>query len=213
MTADTGFITENHKGNIQAKRIFDVAVSATALLVLSPIFLIVALLIRFDSKGAIFFSQNRIGKQGKEFRFWKFRSMYADAEQRKAALMKNNEMECGILFKMKNDPRITRVGRILRKYSIDELPQLWNVFIGDMSLVGPRPPLPTEVAKYTPYQRLRLEVTPGITCIWQVSGRSEIPFPQQVQMDLEYIKKQSFWYDMTLLFQTVPAVFKGHGAY
>jgi exopolysaccharide biosynthesis polyprenyl glycosylphosphotransferase len=213
-TIDTCLITDDDKkSNLFAKRLFDIVVSATALLVLSPIFLIIALLIRLDSKGSIFFSQNRIGKQGKEFRFWKFRSMYVDAEQRKAALMKNNEMQGGVLFKMKNDPRVTRVGRFLRKYSIDELPQLWNVFIGDMSLVGPRPPLPNEVAQYTPYQRQRLEVTPGITCIWQVSGRSDIPFHQQVKMDLEYIQKQSFWYDITLLFKTIPAVLNGHGAY
>lgn len=210
---DTCLITDNKRSNILAKRIFDVVVSATALLVLSPIFMILALLIRFDSKGSIFFSQNRIGKQGKEFRFWKFRSMYVDAEQRKAILMKNNEMQGGVLFKMKNDPRITRVGRFIRKYSMDELPQLWNVFIGDMSLVGPRPPLPNEVAQYTPYQRMRLEVTPGITCIWQVSGRSDIPFQEQVKMDLQYIENQSFWYDIELLFKTVPAVLKARGAY
>jgi exopolysaccharide biosynthesis polyprenyl glycosylphosphotransferase len=209
---NTCLITDNNR-NILAKRIFDIVVSATALLVLSPIFIILALLIHFDSKGSIFFSQNRIGKQGKEFRFWKFRSMYVDAEQRKAALMKNNEMPDGVLFKMKNDPRITRVGRFIRKYSMDELPQLWNVFIGDMSLVGPRPPLPNEVAQYTPYQRQRLEVTPGITCIWQVSGRSDIPFQEQVKMDLEYIENQSFCYDIELLLKTVPAVLKARGAY
>jgi exopolysaccharide biosynthesis polyprenyl glycosylphosphotransferase len=210
---DTCLITDNKRSNILAKRIFDVVVSATALLVLSPIFMILALLIRLDSKGSIFFYQNRIGKQGKEFRFWKFRSMSVDAEQRKDALMENNEMRGGVSFKMKKDPRITRVGRFIRKYSMDELPQLWNVLIGDMSLVGPRPPLPNEVAQYTPYQRMRLEVTPGITCIWQVSGRSDIPFQEQVKMDLQYIENQSFWYDIELLFKTVPAVLKARGAY
>ncbi len=198
--------------NIVAKRILDIVVSATALLLLSPLLAIVALFIRLDSKGPILFSQARVGKQGKEFLFWKFRSMCVDAEERKAVLMKNNEMQGGVIFKMKNDPRITRVGQFIRKYSIDELPQLWNVLIGDMSLVGPRPPLPKEVAQYTPYQRLRLEATPGITCVWQVSGRSSIPFPQQVNMDLEYIANQSFLYDIALLLKTVPAVLGARGS-
>jgi lipopolysaccharide/colanic/teichoic acid biosynthesis glycosyltransferase len=139
--------------------------------------------------------------------------MYIDAERRKSALMTQNEMVGGVLFKMKDDPRVTRVGRFIRKYSIDELPQLWNVLNGDMSLVGPRPPLPVEVEQYTPYQRRRLAVTPGITCIWQVSGRSDIPFKKQVELDLQYIANQSFWYDMALLVKTVPAVLRAHGAY
>ncbi len=199
--------------NLTPKRLFDIVVSATALVLLSPLLLMVIWLISLDSKGPIFFFQTRVGKNSKKFQMWKFRSMYIDAEARKAALMKENEMKGGVLFKMKNDPRITQVGRFIRKFSIDELPQLWNVFIGDMSLVGPRPPVPSEVAQYTPYQRLRLKVTPGITCIWQVSGRSEIPFPKQVEMDLEYINNQSFWNDMVLLLQTVPAVLKAKGAY
>ncbi len=198
--------------NTLAKRVVDIVFSATALLLLSPFLVVVALFIRLYSKGSVLFSQARVGKQGKEFLFWKFRSMYIDAEERKAALMKKNEMQGGVLFKMKNDPRITRVGKFIRKYSIDELPQLWNVLIGDMSLVGPRPPLPKEVAQYTPYQRRRLEVTPGITGVWQVSGRSDIPFAQQVKMDLEYIDNQSFWYDMVLLHKTVPAVLGARGA-
>jgi len=131
--------------NTLAKRVVDIVFSATALLLLSPFLVVVALFIRLYSKGSVLFSQARVGKQGKEFLFWKFRSMYIDAEERKAALMKKNEMQGGVLFKMKNDPRITRVGKFIRKYSIDELPQLWNVLIGDMSLVGPRPPLPKEV--------------------------------------------------------------------
>ena len=196
-----------------AKRLFDIVVSATALFLLSPLFMLVALLIRLDSKGPIFFSQNRMGKQSQKFRFWKFRSMDVNAEKHKAALIKLNKMQGGVLFKMENDPRITRVGRFIRKMSIDELPQLWNVLIGDMSLVGPRPPLPDEVAQYTPYQRRRLRVTPGITCIWQVSGRSNIPFVQQVEMDLKYIANQSVWYDMVLLLKTIPAVLKARGAF
>ncbi len=196
-----------------AKRSFDIVITTIALILLSPLLLTVALLIRLDSKGPIFFSQLRVGKGGKEFKMWKFRSMYIDAEKRKAELMRKNEMQGGVLFKMKQDPRVTRVGKILRKFSIDELPQLWNVLCGDMSLVGPRPPLPNEVREYTCHQRKRLEVTPGITCIWQVSGRSDIPFHQQVEMDLEYIRKQSLTYDLIILLRTVPAVLKARGAY
>jgi len=139
--------------------------------------------------------------------------MYIDAEERKTALTKDNEMKGGVLFKMKKDPRITLVGRFIRKFSIDELPQIWNVIMGDMSLVGPRPALPSEVAEYTPYQHQRLKVTPGITCIWQVSGRSDIPFNQQVELDLKYIANQSFINDIVLLFQTIPAVVMARGAY
>jgi exopolysaccharide biosynthesis polyprenyl glycosylphosphotransferase len=196
-----------------AKRSFDIFISTIAIILLSPLFLIVALLIRLDSKGPIFFSQLRVGKRGKEFKMWKFRSMYIDAEQRQQELMKNNEMQGGVLFKIKQDPRVTRVGRILRKFSLDELPQLWNVWRGDMSLVGPRPPIPTEVQEYTCYQRKRLEATPGITCIWQISGRSDIPFPQQVELDLIYIRHQSLKCDLVILLKTVPAVLKARGAY
>jgi len=196
-----------------AKRFFDMFVSGIILLVLSPFLLAVILWIRLDSQGAVLFPQPRVGKGGKLFTMWKFRSMYIDAEKRKAALMRNNEMKGGVLFKMKGDPRITPVGRFIRKFSIDELPQIWNVFIGDMSLVGPRPPLPSEVVEYTSYQRRRLEVTPGITCVWQISGRSDIPFVQQVEMDLAYIASQSFWNDIALLVKTIPAVLTARGAY
>ncbi len=206
-------LIEDQWTTLRAKRLFDIIVSATALLLLSPLFLIVALWIQLDSKGPIFFSQIRVGKNSQRFKMWKFRSMYTDAEKRKAALMKENEMRGGVLFKMKNDPRVTYIGQFIRKFSIDELPQLWNVLNGDMSLVGPRPPLPNEVAQYTPYQRQRLKVTPGITCIWQVSGRSSIPFPRQVEMDLDYIAKQSFFFDLTLLLQTIPAVLGTKGAF
>jgi len=196
-----------------AKRFFDMFVSGVILLVLSPFLLALILWIRLDSQGSVLFPQTRVGKGGKLFTMWKFRSMYIDAEKRQAALMKNNEMKGGVLFKMKEDPRITSVGRFIRKFSIDELPQLWNVFIGDMSLVGPRPPLPSEVAEYTAYQRRRLEATPGITCVWQISGRSDIPFVQQVEMDLAYIASQSFWGDIALLLKTIPAVLTARGAY
>ena len=139
--------------------------------------------------------------------------MYMDAEARKKELEKLNEMNGGVLFKMKEDPRITKVGKFIRKASIDELPQLWNVFVGDMSLVGPRPALPSEVNQYSLAERRRLEVIPGITCIWQVSGRSDIPFDKQVGLDVEYIESQSLWLDFKLLFLTIPAVLLGRGAY
>ncbi|MDM8560770.1 exopolysaccharide biosynthesis polyprenyl glycosylphosphotransferase [Candidatus Parabeggiatoa sp. HSG14] len=195
------------------KRLFDIVVSAIFLILFALFILIIALLIIIDSPGPIFFCQTRVGKRGQLFKMWKFRSMSIDAEQHKAVLMKNNEMSGGVLFKMKNDPRMTHMGIFIRKFSIDELPQFWNVLWGDMSLVGPRPPLPSEVAKYDAYQRQRLEVKPGITCIWQVSGRSEIPFQQQVEMDLQYINTQSFFGDIKLLLKTVPAVLKCRGAF
>jgi len=199
--------------NLSLKRLFDITISTIALLVLSPVFLIVALLILIDSKGPLFFAQTRIGKQGKAFKMWKFRSMYVDAEARKSALIKQNNLEEVVRFKLKTDPRITRVGHLIRHFSLDELPQFWNVLQGEMSLVGPRPPLPNEVEQYTPYQARRLAVVPGITCIWQVSGRSDIPFEKQVEMDLEYINNQSFIFDLALLFKTIPAVLKAQGAY
>jgi exopolysaccharide biosynthesis polyprenyl glycosylphosphotransferase len=195
------------------KRLFDIIVSALLLLLLSPFLLIIALLIYQDSPGNVFFSQQRVGKNGKEFKMWKFRSMHANAEQLKTALMKQNEMVGGVLFKIKGDPRITKMGHFIRKYSIDEIPQLWNVLIGDMSLVGPRPPLPDEVEQYTAYEFSRLAVTPGITCIWQISGRSEIPFQQQVELDLQYIRIQSIWTDISIIIKTIPAVLGGRGAY
>ena len=161
----------------------------------------------------MFFSQQRVGLRGRPFRLWKFRSMYRDAEGRRAALAANNEMAGGVLFKMRDDPRITRVGRLIRRLSIDELPQLWNVLRGDMALVGPRPALPGEVAEYSLEARGRLAVRPGITCIWQVSGRSGIPFEGQVAMDLDYIHRATLATDLQLLLKTVPAVISGDGAY
>jgi lipopolysaccharide/colanic/teichoic acid biosynthesis glycosyltransferase len=177
------------------------------------LFLAVALAIRIESPGPVLFRQIRVGRWGGLFTMWKFRSMYADAEARKAELLKQNEMQGGVIFKMRQDPRITRVGSFIRKTSIDELPQLWNVFKGDMSLVGPRPPVPAEVNEYSLADRRRLEVIPGITCIWQVSGRSEIPFDQQVELDVEYIESQSFWTDIKILLKTIPALLLGKGAY
>ena len=196
-----------------SKRLFDGIVSAILIFVLSPLLLLVSIAIRRDSPGPVFFKQTRVGRWGKLFSMWKFRSMYIDAEARKKELEALNQMDGGVLFKMKEDPRITKVGRFIRKTSIDELPQLWNVFVGDMSLVGPRPALPSEVDQYSLADRRRLEVIPGITCIWQVSGRSDIPFDKQVGLDVEYIESQSFWLDIKLLFLTIPAVLLGRGAY
>ena len=159
-----------------AKRVVDVGLSSTALLALAPVLAAAAIAVRLDSPGPVLFSQSRVGEGGRTFRCWKFRSMRPDAEQRKSELMARNEITDGPTFKIGNDPRITRIGRFLRKSSIDELPQLWNVLSGDMSLVGPRPAVPSEVAQYTPEQRGRLAVKPGITCLWQVSGRSSLPF-------------------------------------
>ena len=195
------------------KRVLDMVGSVVLAIVLAPLFVLVVGLIRIDSPGPIFFPQQRIGRHGRQFRMYKFRSMYVDAEERRAALVAKNEMEGGVIFKMKDDPRITRVGKYIRRGSIDELPQLWNVFKGEMSLVGPRPPLPAEVDEYSLEDRRRLEVVPGITCIWQVSGRSEIPFDQQVELDVAYIESQSLWLDLKLLLRTIPAVLLGKGAY
>jgi lipopolysaccharide/colanic/teichoic acid biosynthesis glycosyltransferase len=197
----------------RCKRFIDCLASGLGLLVLSPFFALLAIAIKLESPGPLLFSQTRLGQGGTPFRCWKFRSMFVDAEQRKQELLAENEMDGGTTFKMKRDPRITRVGRFIRKASIDELPQLWNVFVGDMSLVGPRPPVPQEVVNYTAYDRQRLMVKPGITCIWQVSGRSDIPFEEQVGLDIKYIVGRSLRMDVGLLLRTIPAVLFARGAY
>jgi exopolysaccharide biosynthesis polyprenyl glycosylphosphotransferase len=194
------------------KRLLDIFVAGVAAILASPIMLFTALAIKLDSPGPVFFKQVRVGKWGRNFYCYKFRSMYIDAEARKAALMTQNEAD-GPVFKIKNDPRITRVGRIIRKLSIDELPQLLNVLTGEMSLVGPRPPVPREVDQYEFDQRRRLEVTPGITGLQQVSGRSSLDFKRWVELDLQYISNQSFWEDVKILLKTVPAVVTSRGAY
>ena len=194
------------------KRTFDILVSLAFLILLSPLFLVVAVLVWIEDGGSVFFAQTRVGQYGREFKMYKIRSMCLDAEQRLKDLLQKNQHKEGITFKLKDDPRITRVGKWLRKFSLDELPQLFNVFIGNMSLVGPRPPVPREVAKYSPADRRRLAAKPGITCIWQISGRSEIDFSGQVQLDVNYIESQSFWKDLKILTQTVPAVLSGKGA-
>jgi len=206
-----------HVLSVSANRFFkrglDVAGSLAAIILLLPLFTAVAIWIKLDSPGPLIYRQVRIGQYGRPFYFYKFRSMYTDSEARRAALERENESADGVIFKMKNDPRITRCGRFIRKYSIDEAPQFFNVLLGDMSLVGPRPPLPSEVAQYSLNDRKRLDILPGITCIWQVSGRSDIPFREQVVMDQEYIRRQSFWKDVLILFRTIPAVLAGKGAY
>ena len=194
------------------KRALDIAVSITALLLATPLIILTALAIKLSSPGPVLYVDRRVGRHGRLFRMYKFRSMYRDAEQRRDTLRDSNEVT-GPVFKMRADPRITPVGRLLRKLSIDELPQLLNVLFGHMSLVGPRPPLPSEYRTYTPRQRRRLSVRPGLTCTWQVSGRSNIPFDQWIDMDLDYIDNWTFGRDLALLVRTIPAVLSGRGAY
>ena len=195
------------------KRILDVVISLITLILLSPLLITLGLLIKQESNGPALFKQQRVGLYGKTFTMFKFRSMSQDAQAQRNKLEQHNEMSSGVLFKIKNDPRITPLGKIIRKTSIDELPQLINVLRGEMSLVGPRPALPNEVSQYSFNDRTRLNVLPGITCLWQVMGRSEIPFEQQVKLDLKYIKKQSLLFDVSLLLNTIPAVIKAKGAY
>lgn len=195
------------------KTLIDTIGSFILLILLSPIFIITALAIYISDPGPIFYVADRVGLNGKHFGFIKFRSMYVNADKMKDMLLDQNESADGVIFKMKNDPRITRVGRFIRRFSIDELPQLVNVLKGDMSLVGPRPPLPREVKEYTLEDRKRLHVKPGITGLWQIKGRSDIPFHQQVQLDLEYIRSQGLKNDLIILLKTIPAVISGKGAY
>lgn len=194
------------------KRSADFIVSAIGIILISPILLLVALAIKLDSKGPLLIKQKRIGKNGAPFHMLKFRSMVANAEALKASLQHKNEA-VGPVFKIKNDPRITRVGRFIRKYSLDELPQLFNVLLGQMSIVGPRPPLPSEVEQYTDYQWRRFDVRPGITGLWQVSGRSDLPFEEWVKLDIYYIERWSLALEFKILLKTIPVVLKGEGAY
>jgi len=193
------------------KRAMDVALAATALVVLSPLLLAAAAAVKLTSKGPVFFKQVRVGLRGRYFEMYKFRSMVVDAEQRLADLMAKNE-QTGPVFKMKRDPRITRVGRFLRAFSIDELPQLFNILRGEMTIVGPRPPVPSEVSQYQPWQRRRLSVRPGLTCLWQVQGRNRIGFDEWMLLDLQYVDQWSFSKDVGLIGRTVPVVVTGRGA-
>lgn len=194
------------------KRSVDVLGSAFALILLGPLLIPIAVLVRLDG-GPVLFAQTRVGRFGRIFQMFKFRSMRPDAEQQLAALLAANQHEGGVTFKIKSDPRITRLGRWLRRFSLDELPQFYNVLIGDMSLVGPRPPVPREVALYSLADRRRLHAKPGITCTWQVSGRAEIDFPGQVLLDVNYIENQSLGQDLRILARTPKAVVFGSGAY
>lgn len=194
------------------KRIMDLVLSLIALPFALPIFFVTAIAIKLDSPGPVFFHQQRVGKWGKPFICYKFRSMFIDAEARKAELMALNEAD-EIVFKIARDPRVTRVGRIIRKLSIDEVPQLINVIRGEMSWVGPRPPVPIEVANYKYDHHLRLNAVPGITGLQQVSGRSDIDFNRWVELDLKYIEEQSLMKDISILIKTIPAVLSGKGAY
>ena len=194
------------------KRPLDLAVGLLALVVAGPIFLIIAALVRLSSPGSVFFAQTRIGKNGQPFKMYKFRSMYIDAEARRAEVLAQSDRE-GICFKSKNDPRITPVGRWLRRLSLDELPQILNVIKGDMSLVGPRPALPSEVAAYPARAMQRLSVLPGITGLWQVSGRAEIGFDEMVEMDIHYARNAGLITDLSIMLRTFGAVFSGRGAY
>ena len=188
------------------KRLIDIICSFVGILVLSPLFIIIAIIVKFTSKGPIFFSQKRVGRNGKEFDMYKFRSMVVNAEELKEKLAAQNEMS-GPMFKMKDDPRVTKVGKFIRKTSIDELPQLWNILKGDMSLVGPRPSLPKEVAQFEDWMYKRLEVKPGLTCYWQVSGRNNIDFEDWMKLDVKYVEERNLWIDIKLIFKTVGVLF------
>jgi exopolysaccharide biosynthesis polyprenyl glycosylphosphotransferase len=196
---------------LAAKRAFDVLASTLVLLIASPVLAAVAIAIKLDSPGPVFFRQRRVGLNGRTFEIVKFRSMYVDAEARQEALRARNEMS-GPVFKMTDDPRVTRIGRCIRRTSLDEFPQFFNVLRGDMSIVGPRPPIPAEVRQYKRWQRRRLSMKPGITCIWQVSGRNEIDFERWMELDLEYIDRWSLWNDLHICLRTIPAVLTARGA-
>ena len=194
------------------KRLFDIVVSACGLILLSPLFLFLVIKIRSEDGGPAFYSQERIGKNEKPFKMWKFRSMVVDADKMLDKLEDRNEID-GAMFKIKDDPRVTKIGHVIRKYSLDELPQLWNVLIGDMSLVGPRPPLPSEVEEYTNYDKQRLTVMPGCTGLWQVTRRSEADFDEMVWLDIVYINHSGAFEDLKLIIKTVLVMIHPNGAY
>jgi lipopolysaccharide/colanic/teichoic acid biosynthesis glycosyltransferase len=195
-----------------AKRVFDIAFALVLLVLLAPVWIVAAILVRATSDGPVLYKQTRVGHHGQAFQCYKFRTMVPNAHAMKLELVALNEVS-GPVFKVKRDPRVTPVGRWLRKFSIDELPQLLNILRGQMSIVGPRPPIPEEVADYTDHQLGRLAVTPGLTCLWQVSGRSHIGFDEWVELDLHYIRRRTFWYDIWLVLLTIPAVLSGRGAF
>jgi exopolysaccharide biosynthesis polyprenyl glycosylphosphotransferase len=205
-------IPVHHVPYAAAKRCLDILLSLIGIILAAPLFALSALLVRLTSPGPVIFRQTRVGCGGRTFTLFKFRTMYSDAEARKASLMHLNEAD-GPVFKMKDDPRITPAGRVLRKFSLDELPQLINVLQGDMSLVGPRPPVPYEVALYGEREKRRLSVLPGLTCLWQISGRSNLSFDRWMELDLLYIETMSFWGDIRIILRTIPAVISARGAH
>ena len=211
--ADAGAIEFTEPfGYAVAKRAFDLAAGSFILLLLVPVIPLVAMMIRFDSEGPVFYRQDRIGKGGRRFKFYKFRSMRVNSDRMRAELESKNEL-AGPVFKMKNDPRVTSVGQFLRRSSLDEIPQIFNVLKGDMSIVGPRPSLPGEVERYEAWHRRRLEVKPGITCLWQVAGRSHVEFDEWMRLDIEYMSRRSLRTDFIIFLKTIPAVIARRGAY
>lgn len=196
-----------------AKRTTDIVGSALGLVLLSPLIAVVALLVKLSDGGPVFYPHTRVGKWGREFQCLKFRTMVVNAENTKAEIAHLNTHDDHRTFKVPDDPRVTRIGRWVRRASLDEVPQLWNVLLGNMSLVGPRPPVPLEVERYNLDDMQRLLVKPGLTCIWQVSGRSRLPFTKQLEMDLEYIEQRNYWLDLKLMLRTLPAVLSADGAY
>ena len=203
--------TPSNETQLAFKRLLDIGVSSILLVLAAPVILIAALCIKLSSPGSVLFKQKRVGLNGRSFTLYKFRTMIADAHERRSEVDHLNEMN-GPVFKAKGDPRVTPIGRVLRKFSLDELPQLWNVLKGDMSLVGPRPPIPEEVASYHRWHRRRLSMKPGLTCLWQISGRNEIDFDRWMQLDLQYIDNWSPTLDFKILLRTIPAVLSGRGA-
>ncbi|HHT57150.1 MAG TPA: sugar transferase [Herbinix luporum] len=213
--ADKRYIKVNgkeHKLYFAIKRIMDIILSFLGLIILSPIFLITAIAIRLESKGKVIFSQTRTGKDGKEFKMYKFRSMCEDAEKLRSSLLDQNKMD-GPVFKIVEDPRVTKVGHFIRKTSIDELPQLINILKGDMSIVGPRPLVTYETSQFSDYENQRHQVKPGLTCYWQISGRNDIPFSQWIKLDIKYLEDMSLWTDVKIIFLTIKVVLTGKGAY
>lgn len=194
------------------KRSFDLVMATIGLILLSPIMLWISFLIKKEDHGPVFYKQVRVGKNGKTFQMYKFRSMFVNADQMLDKLKAQNDVN-GPMFKMKNDPRITKIGHFIRKHSLDELPQFFNVIKGDMSLVGPRPPLPSEVAEYSEYDKQRLYVIPGCTGLWQATERNEVGFNEMVQLDIEYIKRANVWFDLWIIWKTVEIMVKPNGSY
>lgn len=195
-----------------SRRLFDLVFGSLILLLVAPVVPLLVVMIRLDSHGPVLYRQARVGQGGKRFTFYKFRSMYTGSDRKLEELATLNE-QTGPIFKMRDDPRVTPVGRFLRRSSLDEIPQILNVLRGDMSIVGPRPALPSEVAKYEPWQRRRLDARPGLTCLWQISGRSHIGFDEWMRLDLEYLRTRSLWTDIVILMKTIPAVMARRGAY